>query len=159
MLRLLAVLALAVVSFAASAAEDFVLRGEGPTFSGKWQMRVFTISSEGSDTWAEPYNGTDSLEIVEAEDGSLTGTMSLYGRTFALMGQVDYGKDRVIVTWSGEDKNDAGEAMHRTFHAYLLPLYANADEQVDMMAGTEGVSIGTSTFGGSGSFVAVRDQF
>lgn len=155
MLRLLALIAFALAPLAATAGEDFIIAREGPSLSGTWQIRTFTISSEGSDTWGEPYNGQDKLELAEAENGALTGTMVLYGNTFPVSGSVDYGADRVLVTWSGEYDND-GIAVRRSFHAYMLPFYAHADEQVEMMAGTEGVTVVGEGFGASGSFIAVR---
>ena len=158
MLRLLAVLAFVLSPAVAMAAEEFSLHNQGPSFNGTWQIRMFIISSEGSDTWAEPYNGTDRVEFVEAEGGALTGTMTMYGATFPITGSVDYGKDRVIVTWAGEYEQD-GIRTRRTFHAYLLQLYASADEQVEMLAGTEGVITVGQSFGGSGSFIAVPAEF
>src|SRR5688572_21507331 len=145
MLRLLAVLAFVLSPAVAMAAEEFSLRNEGPSFSGTWQIRVFTISSEGSDTWGKPHSGADQVEFVEAEDGKLTGTMTMYGEMFPITGSVDYGKDRVIVTWSGEEDRE-GRKVRLTFHAYLLQLYNYADEQVDMLAGTEGVMPAGSSF-------------
>jgi len=156
MLRLLAALALVLVPLTAAGQDEFSLRYEGPSLTGTWQIRNFTISDEGSDTWGQPYSGADKIEFAEAEDGSLTGTMTIYGDTFPIAGQVDYGKDRVIVTWSGEFDKE-GTPMRRTFHAYVLPLYDYADEQVSMLAGTEGVVQVGATFGGSGSFIAVPD--
>jgi len=158
MLRLLAALAFVLSPVIAEAAEEFALHNEGPQFNGTWQIRVFTISSEGSDTWGEPHNGADRVEFVEAADGTLTGTMTMYGETFPITGAVDYGEDRVIVTWAGEYEHE-GTRMRRTFHAYLLQLYSSADEQVDMLAGTEGVIAVGQSFGGSGSFVAVPAEF
>lgn len=158
MLRLIAVLAFTLLPFAVQAGEGFLLHNEGPSLNGTWQIRNFTISSEGSDSWAELYNGTDKVEFVEAEDGSLTGTMTIHGDTFPITGKVDYGRDRVIVTWSGEFDSE-GTRMRRSFHAFVLPLYAYADEQVDMLAGTEGVVPVGESFGGSGSFIAVPAEF
>lgn len=156
MLRLLAVLALVLVPLTALAQEEFSLRNEGPSLNGTWQIRNFTISGEGSDTWGQPYNGADKIEFLEADDGSLAGTMTIYGDTFPISGKVDYGKDRVIVRWSGEFDRD-GITMRRSFQAYVLPLYAHADEQRDMLAGTEGIIEVGASFGGSGSFIAVQD--
>lgn len=158
MLRLFAVLAFALLPFAGQADEDFVLHNEGPSLNGTWQIRNFTISSEGSDSWAEPYNGADTVEFVEAEDGSLTGTMTIHGDTFPITGKVDYGSDRVIVTWGGEFVKE-GTRMRRSFHAFVLPYYAYADEQVEMLAGTGGVVPVGQSFGGSGSFIAVPEEF
>lgn len=158
MLRLLAVIAFALLPVAVQAEEDFNLQNEGPPLNGTWQIRNFTISSEGSDNWAQPYNGEDTVTFAEAEDGGLTGTMTIYGDTFPITGEADYGKDRVIVTWSGEFDNE-GTKMRRSFHAYVLPHYAYADEQVEMLAGTTGVVEVGATFGGSGSFIAVPMEF
>lgn len=158
MLRLLALLALIAAPLVASAEEEFFLATEGPSFNGTWQIRSFTISTEGSDSWGEPYNGSDVIDLAEAEDGTLTGTMVLHGSTFPITGKVDYGKDRVTVTWVGEHDND-GVTVRRSFHAYLLPFYARADEQVDMLAGTEGISVVGDGFGASSSFVAVRTSY
>lgn len=158
MLRLLATIAFALLPVAVQAGEDFILHNEGPSLSGTWQIRSFTISGEGSDSWAEPYDGTDKVEFAEAEDGGLTGTMTIYGDSFPITGRVDYGSDRVVVTWSGEFDNK-GTRMRRSFHAFVLPFYAYADEQVDMLAGTEGVVPVGQSFGGSGSFIAVPADF
>ena len=158
MLRLLAVLALTLLPLAVVAEEDFRLQNEGLSLNGVWQIRNFTISSEGSDSWAKPYEGADKVEFVEAEDGGLTGTMTLHGDTFPIAGKVDYGKDRVIVTWSGEF-DSGGTKMRRSFHAFVLPLYAYADEQVEMLAGTAGLIPVGQSFGGSGSFIAVPAEF
>ena len=158
MLRLLAVLALALLPVAVQAQDEFFLRNEAPSLNGVWQIRNFTISSEGSDTWGEPYNGQDRIEFVEAANGHLTGTMTLYGQTFPITGAVDYGPDRVIVTWSGEYDYE-GRTLHRSFHAFALPLYANSDAQVDMLAGTEGMVEAGQSFGGSGSFIAVQGEY
>ena len=158
MLRFLAVLVLTLAPLATVAADDFRLPSEGPVLDGLWQFRGFTISSEGSDTWGQPYDGDDTLEILEQSDGQFTGTMILHNYEFPIEGTVDYGKDRVLITWSGEHKN-GDRTIHRIFHAYMLPLFAGADEQVEMMAGTEGVFVEGETFGGSSSFIAVPAEF
>jgi hypothetical protein len=158
MLRLLALLAFALLPAAAQAQDQFFLRNEGPSLNGVWQIRSFTISSEGADSWGEPSDSTDQIAFTEADDGRLTGTMTLHGDTFPITGQVDYGTDRVIVTWSGEPQHD-GRILHRTFQAFALPLYASADEQVDMLAGTSGVVEAGQTFGASGSFIAVQAEY
>jgi hypothetical protein len=158
MLRLVVFLALVLVPLAATAGDDFSLQTEGPSLNGKWQFRSFTISSEGSDTWGQPYEGHDTLEILEQADGRFTGTMVLHGNTFPIEGTVDYGEDRVLVTWSGQHKNEE-LTIRRVFYAYMLPLFANADEQVEMMAGTEGITVMGDSFGGSSSFVAVPAEF
>ena len=155
MLRIFVFLALVLLPVAAMAGDDFLLEREGPTLNGAWQIRSFSISSEGSDTWSDAVDGGDRLELQEAADGTLTGTMVLHGNTFPVSGKVDYGADRVLVTWSGKHDNE-GITVRRTFQAYMLPFYAHADEQVQMMAGTEGVVVVGDGFGGSGSFVAVR---
>ena len=158
MLRFLALLVLTLAPPAAVAADDFKLPSDGPVLSGMWQFRGFTISSEGSDTWGQLYDGNDTLEIVEQSDGQFTGTMVLHKYKFPIEGTVDYGKDRVLITWSGEHEN--GErTIHRTFYAYMLPLFAGADEQVEMMVGTEGVVVEGETFGGSSPFIAVPAEF
>jgi hypothetical protein len=158
MLRLLAILAIVLAPVTAEAMELFDLDNQGPSLNGVWQIRIFTVSSEGSDTWGEPYNGADQIEFIEADDGSLTGTMTIYGSTFPITGRVDYGADRVIVTWSGEEKRE-GRTLQRSFHAFVLPKFAYSDEQVDTLAGTEGMTEAGATFGGSGSFIAVPMEF
>ena len=158
MQRRLAILFILLSPLGAEAADDFVLATQGPSLEGKWAFRSFTISSEGSDNWADAAETVDSVEFSEAGDGSLTGTMVLHGKTFPISGHVSYGNDRVLVTWSGEHPNE-DLTIRRVFQAYLLPMFAHADEQVDVLAGTEGVTVVGDGFGASSSFVAVPMEF
>lgn len=156
-MRAVLALGLVVLALPAFAAEPTMHFAQQGVMRGEWTVRNFIVASDGSDTFANGGLPRGALSLEEEDDGRVHGTLTIDGRVSELAGTVTYVQGGVTVRMSG-DTVIGGTTYRETYFGYVLPTWANLDEQLDTLIGTVTRYNPADEFetGSARSFVAVH---